>query len=121
MLALAVSQHARAQDAVPEVPSGQPLSLLGIVTDAPGDGIVYRFRFLAPSLPDIEAELAHDDMLHLCTVFALRHIADRGAAPDEVVVSLSSEPVAFGDTAPDAVQYFAAFLPGSDSCTPDPF
>lgn len=114
------------------VPSGQSVWLLewleepGAAGDAATDGAgapVWRLRFLAPAIgtpqaPDFDA--IADDMAALCTAFAvprLRAGGDGGPpAPVRVIVSLSDRPVPFGETAPEATQYFEVFSLENGAC-----
>ena len=55
-----------------KVPSGRTLSLIDVITNAPGpQGATARFRFLAPGLASEDAEAAATDMQVVCDSFAL--------------------------------------------------
>ena len=111
-------------DAVP-VPSGQPVRLHEVVTDRPGQGLTYRFRFVAPEIsrekgqPDFE--LIGRDMEYLCNSFALPRIAKGGPVPNQIVISLADRPTAFGDTVPEATQFFEVFSIEENACQWDPY
>ena len=103
------------------VPSGQPVSYLDTVQATPGpDGLTIRFRFLAPEISrdggSVSAEAAQDDMAWLCENFALSRIPSTGPKPEQIVISFADRPVAFGDTSPEATQYFEAFSIEGDAC-----
>ncbi len=111
-----------AGDDVPvAVPSGQSVTLQDVVWNAPGpDGLTLRFRFVAPAIaksaPGVDFETAINDMRALCNSFALPRIADFGPAPAQIIISLSDVPVAFGEAAPDATQFFEAYTIENGQC-----
>ncbi|MEN9411305.1 MAG: hypothetical protein RL216_3279 [Pseudomonadota bacterium] len=96
-----------------EVPSGQEVTVQDVILNAPGpEGTTLRFRFVAPGIAEgggVDFETAAADMLALCEGYALPRLSDFGAAPAQVVISLSAEPVAFGVTAPDVAQFFESY------------
>ena len=103
------------------LPSGQAVTLIETIWNAPGpDGLVTRFRFLAPAInPDLGAvdfEMAAADIAWLCQNYALDRVVQMGPLPAQVVVSLSDRLVPFGETAPDAVQFFEAFRIENGTC-----
>ena len=115
-LAAACHEEAPAGEAV-EVPSGRALSLIDIVTNAPGPaGATARFRFLAPGLSADDAEAAAADMQALCDSFAIKRIDGMVPAPQQIVLSFSSEAVPFGEAAPDVIQFFESFRPEDGAC-----
>jgi hypothetical protein len=102
---------------VVEVPSGRALSLIDIVTNAPGPaGATARFRFLAPGLSADEAETAATDMQALCDSFAIKRIDGMVPAPQQIVISFADAAVPFGEAAPDVVQFFESFRPENGGC-----
>jgi len=104
------------------VPSGQPVSLLQLfVEPQPGtDEIWARFRYLAPAIAPgdgaVPYRLARVDMAHLCDHHALPVLAASGAGAALIVISLSSAPTSFGETAPEVTQYFETFTIAGDRC-----
>lgn len=85
------------------VPSGQIVTLIDIIRDEEG---IMRFRFLAPAISaDVGFDTAAGDMMALCESFAL----PRSQGASQIVVSLADSIFPFGETMPDAVQYFEAF------------
>lgn len=119
-LALMALPAAAAQAAV-EVPSGQPVSALDVVLDAPGPkGMTARFRFVAPHIGAGDAQpdfaLIERDMEFLCQEIALPKLAEQGAQVAQVIISLSDRAVPFGEVAPDATQFFEAYRPENGLC-----
>lgn len=98
-------------------PSGLTVTFLDVITDAPGLGLAYRFRFLAPDLdPDMDYMVAEGDMAHLCRSYALPRLPEIGPQPSQVVITLSTRAIPFGDIAPDVVQFFEVYAPENDDC-----
>ena len=96
-----------------DTPSGQVVTLREILLDdAPGAPWL-RFRFLAPAIArsggSVDPETAAADMEHLCQEIAAPYTAAQGLAPDRIVISLSDRDLAFGETNPDATQFFELF------------
>ena len=111
---------AGAGETVP-VPSGQQVSLLDVVLDAPGpEGLAARFRFVAPAIAKdggtVDFETASADMAHLCQAFALPRMVETGVAPAQIIISFSDRPVPFGEAAPEATQFFEAYRIEGDAC-----
>ena len=103
------------------VPSGQAVTLQDIIWDSPGpDGPVARFRFLAPAIArdggTISEDMAGDDLQHLCETVVLAILAEQGDLPPAVMVSLADRPVLFGDTVPDATQFFGSYRIEDGAC-----
>jgi len=108
-------------DALIAVPSGQAVTLMDVIWNAPGPlGLTARFRFLAPAIarsaPQVDFAMATADMLHLCQTYALGRIAEFGPAPAQVIISMSDMRVPFGEAAPDATQFFEAYSIDGDAC-----
>ena len=57
-----------------------------------------------------------DDLAQLCREQAVPAIVSAGRKVDLVVISLSAEPVAFGETRPDLTQYFEAYTVMDGDC-----
>lgn len=103
------------------VPSGQEITLLDVIWNVPGpEGLALRFRFVAPQIArdggTVDYETASADMLHLCQSFALAEMERFGPTPQQIIISLSDRPVPFGQTAPEATQFFEAFTLQDGSC-----
>jgi hypothetical protein len=104
------------------VPSGRELSLIEIISNVPGpEGATARFRFLAPGLTEADIATSADDMQALCDSFALGRIDSMVPAPQQIIISLASADVPFGEAAPDVVQFFEAFSVETGACTLAPF
>ncbi|MGL6209984.1 MAG: DUF6497 family protein [Paracoccaceae bacterium] len=109
---------------VPElvkVPSGQPVTFQDVIWNAPGPiGLAVRFRFVAPEIAtetgSVDFATASDDMLHLCQTYALPRVAENGPAPEQIIISMASAPLPFGETAPTITQFFEAYRVEDDAC-----
>jgi hypothetical protein len=100
-----------------EVPSGRDISLIDIVTNAPGPaGATARFRFLAPGLSADDVEAAAADMQVVCDSFAVTRIDGMVPAPQQIIISFASEAVPFGEAAPEVVQFFESYRPEGGVC-----
>lgn len=102
------------------VPSGQVITLQEVILNEIGpDGLTARFRFIAPGIAadsGVPFETAVGDMQHLCDTFALSRIANTGPMPQQIIISLSAEPVPFGEAAPDITQFFEAYSVQDGAC-----
>lgn len=103
------------------VPSGQIITLQDVIWNAPGPfGLVARFRFVAPSIARgdnaVDFATASVDMMHLCQTYALSRVADLGPVPSQIIISLASVPVPFGESAPDVTQFFEAYRVEDQTC-----
>ncbi len=108
------------------LPSGQKVRWLETLRDIGGPaGLTYRFRFLAPAIAKkggtVSAEAVQDDMQALCDGFALPRLPHQGPRPEELVISLSDKPVAFGAATPGVTQYFEAYRPDGATCACEGF
>ena len=106
--------------ALVDVPSGQPVTLIDTVLNEPGPaGNTMRFRFLAPEIaPDasITFDTAVIDIAALCESYALPRAAEATPVPDQVIISLADRVVPFGQTDPEATQYFEAYRIEDGAC-----
>jgi hypothetical protein len=99
------------------VPSGREVQLQDVVTNAPGTkGAAARFRFVAPGLGLDDSEAATADMQALCDTYALPRIDGMVHAPQQIIISLASEAVPFGDAAPETIQFFEAYSVKDGAC-----
>lgn len=109
-------------DTVPiDLPSGQSVTLIETIMNTPGpNGMVARFRFLAPQInPEngsVDLETASNDIAWLCQNYALARVAELGPMPSQIIVSLEDRAVPFGESDPEAVQFFEAFRIENGSC-----
>lgn len=102
------------------VPSGQKITLSEIlIDDMPGE-IWVRFRFLAPQIGSGAGQIGYDvsapDMDHLCEAIALPYLEEQELSAARVVVSLSSQMIAFGSSDPSITQFFEAYRPENARC-----
>lgn len=105
------------------VPSGQVVAFQEMVWGAAGDGLTYRFRFIAPELDAIrlDPEASGRDMDHLCAEFALPRVANTGPRPNRIVISLSDTETEFGIANPEAIQIFESYSLVGEECIWEPF
>jgi Family of unknown function (DUF6497) len=103
-----------------DVPSGQPVTLIDTVLNEPGPaGVTIRYRFLAPEIApgaSISFDTAVIDIAALCDSYALPRLTDTDPAPDQIIISLSDRLVPFGQTDPEATQYFEAYRIENGTC-----
>ncbi|WP_141135782.1 DUF6497 family protein [Antarctobacter heliothermus] len=94
--------------------SGLEIELHDIIAQPP----VWRVRYIAPNLSQdgvLYADVA-GDMELLCTQDALVRIAGEGGAPSQIVITLMSAPVVFGEMTPGVTQFFESYSVESDLC-----
>lgn len=108
------------------VPSGQGVTLQEVIADTPSpDTAIYRFRYLAPAIArnggtmDFAASIG--DMQHLCETYAVQNMAAPVPAAVQVIISFADMPVPFGETNPEATQFFVAFNIKDGACILEPF
>ena len=104
-----------------KVPSGQEISLLEVIWNVAGpEGMATRFRFLAPAIArdggSVGFDLAEGDMAYLCQNFALPRLATNMPVPSQIIISLSDREVPFGQSDPDATQFFEAYTVEDGAC-----
>lgn len=116
-LLLAACQEDDATGPKVDVPSGRALSLVDVITNAPGPaGAAARFRFLVPDLSAEDAETALADMQVVCDSFALERTRGTVPEPQQIIITFMSAEVPFGDAAPDVVQFFESFRVKNGAC-----
>lgn len=104
---------AAAQDIA--VPSGQPLSFLGFISER--DGELVRFRFLAPQIGEAYAfEDVLGDFQVLCDEQIVPVLAANNITPAQIVLSMSAQDIPFGESNADVLQFFEVFRPENDAC-----
>jgi hypothetical protein len=86
-------------------------------------GGLARFRLVVPGLGEEGAayEDVAGDFAWLCESLALPALDANGWAPTEVVISLSDREVPFGETDPEAVQFFEGFRVADGTCIAQAF
>lgn len=98
---------------VPDLPSGQDVSLIEVLEDTGPGALWLRLRFLAPDIARDTGQVAHADavadMEALCAAMAVPYVAERGLSPEKIVISLSDRPVPFGQADAAATQFFELF------------
>lgn len=103
------------------LPSGQVVTLIETIWNTMGPvGLVTRFRFLAPDINaetgTVPFEVATQDIAWTCQNFALGKVTEFGPLPSQIIISLEDRPVPFGQTDPDALQFFEAFRIEDGAC-----
>ncbi len=103
------------------LPSGQTVTLVETIWNTPGpDGLVTRFRFLAPAINPQTGTVGFDaavqDIAWICQNFALARVSEFGPLPSQIIVSLEDRPVPFGEANPEATQFFEAFRIEDGAC-----
>ena len=94
--------------------SGLAADFHDLIDEAP----IYRIRYLVPALAskDVEYMAVADDMALLCQLDALPRLANLGADPQRVVVSLMAAPVEFGVMTPEIRQFFESYTVENGLC-----
>lgn len=108
------------------VPSGQSVTLQDVIWNSVGpQGPVARFRFVAPSIARTTGSIGADqvtaDLLHLCENVVLNALAQKGPLPSDVLVSMSDRAVPFGESVPDATQFFESYRIDGNRCISELF
>lgn len=121
LLALGLAQPAYSQDETKEerlvLPSGMTAQLQEMLWDRPGNGLVYRFRFVAPDFTGAEDfVLLSADLEYLCNAYAMPRLAETGPTPGRIVVSLADKPSEFGEFDPGVTQIFESFSVKDRTC-----
>ncbi len=117
LLALAAAPVLAAEEAPIALPSGLQAHLQETITDQPGSGLVYRFRFFAPEFTGQEDfDIQTADLEHLCNDYAIPRIAEIGPQPNRIVISLADRPSEFGQFDEAVMQIFETFSLQSDTC-----
>lgn len=113
---------AAGQEGAPTVPSGLDLSLQEVILENLPDGkIQARYRYLAPDLADAGYDRVAGDFPALCDQYALPELTDQGHDVAHIILSMSDRPVVFGDSDPEAVQFFEAFSITDATCVWEAF
>ncbi|MFN2306698.1 MAG: DUF6497 family protein [Paracoccaceae bacterium] len=98
------------------VPSGLDVTLFDVILEE--DPPVARFRFLAPEIGEDGSSFADivPDIEYLCTAVIVPSLEAHAWTGETVVVSMSSEAVDFGMSAPDVTQFFQPFQIEEGDC-----
>ncbi|WP_281858008.1 DUF6497 family protein [Litoreibacter halocynthiae] len=80
---------------------------------------IVRMRLLAPQIVDQKQfgfDVIESDFQALCESEGLRIVAESAPNAQEIVVSVASEAMPFGESAPNVVQYFDLFTVVDGTC-----
>ena len=117
VLVSAQAAHAQAQELI-TLPSGQQIALFETRVEAETETL--RLRFIAPDIADATRrpsfEQMSTDLETLCTQFGLAVAQEGARKPKQIVVSLSSEPIEFGESNAEIEQVFEAFSVQNETC-----
>lgn len=121
VLALWASAAAAQQDEAKEerlvLPSGLEAQLQEMLWNEPGNGLVYRFRFVAPGLTGQEDfETMMTDLEYLCNSYAVPRLSNIGPQPRQIVISVADRESEFGVIDPDVTQVFEAYRLDQGGC-----
>lgn len=78
-----------------------------------------RLRYVSGQLSDDQAfgfDRIEQDFSHLCDQFGLTARGRSAPKAGQIIISLASVPTAFGETAPEVVQYFDSFRVENNRC-----
>ncbi|WP_298803754.1 DUF6497 family protein [uncultured Lentibacter sp.] len=110
----------RATD-LPQLPSGLVPQLLEAFVEVKPDGaLTYaRFRFVVPEIGQAggaDYEGLAQDFSVLCAQYALPRLADQAQRIERIVISYSDRAVEFGQSDPEATQFFEVFSLKDGAC-----
>ena len=100
------------------LPSGLEANFHEMLWNEPGEGLVYRFRFVAPDFKETgDVDLVMEDLQYLCAEYALPKLATKtGPTPGQLIISLADKTSEFGTYDPNVVQVFEAFDIKTGAC-----
>ena len=106
---------------LPSLPSGLAPQLLEAFVEVKPDGeMTYaRFRFVVPEIGQEGApnyDVLAQDFSVLCTHYALPQLSEQPEPIDRIVVSYSDRAVEFGQSDPEATQFFELFSLKDGAC-----
>lgn len=118
VIALSLARGAAAQEEALPLPSGLVAVLQEVLTAEPGEGLTYRFRFVAEGFRGggEDLDLLATDLAWLCESYALPRLPAIGPRPNRIVISLADRPSQFGVYDPQVIQVFEAFSPRDGAC-----
>ncbi len=119
IIAVAAIAGAGSAQQVVTVPSGQAVTLNEVLVEDTGKDALVRFRFVAPAIAreggTVDYDAAAADIDHLCRDLVIPYMAEFALTSTQVVISMSDRDVPFGDSNPQATQFFEAYrLEGAD-------
>jgi hypothetical protein len=107
-----------AQAAPIDVPSGLSMELYDVIIEE--DTQTARFRLEVPQIDVGGAALPYeavaDDIQYLCDQVLLPSLIENGWTTGQIVVSLASRQIPFGEVAPDVTQFFQPFSISGKTC-----
>ncbi|EDM71744.1 hypothetical protein RAZWK3B_20366 [Roseobacter sp. AzwK-3b] len=113
----ATAQQDKAKEERLVLPSGLEAGLQEVISDQPGQGLTYRFRFVAPEFTGKEEfDSIMADLEYLCMSYAIPRLPAIGPQPRQVVISLADHPAEFGVFDPDVTQVFEAYRIEDGTC-----
>ena len=120
-LALWASAAAAQQDEAKEerlvLPSGLEAVLQEMIWNERGNGLAYRFRFVAPGLTGQEDfEETMTDLEYLCNSYAVPRLSNIGPQPNQIVISIANRESEFGILDPELIQVFEAYRLDQGGC-----
>lgn len=116
LLAPGLAVAAQEEDPI-TLPSGLEAQFHEMIWDEPGQGLVYRFRFVAQAFSqDAPFESLMADLEFLCNSYAIPRLATIGPVPNQVIISLADKRSEFGQYNPDVAQVFEAYRIENDTC-----
>ena len=94
--------------------------LTEVLAETVGEERWLRFRFLAPEIARDLGQVRFEDVApeidRLCQTLIIEYVDEFDLAPDKVAISLSDRPVPFGETDPDATQFFELYSLQDGTC-----
>ncbi|SHM01724.1 hypothetical protein SAMN05443432_104140 [Roseovarius litoreus] len=113
----ATAQQDKAKEERLVLPSGLEAGLQEVISDQPGQGLTYRFRFVAPEFTGKEEfDSIMADLEYLCISYAIPRLPAIGPQPRQVVISLADHPAEFGVFDLDVTQVFEAYRIEDGTC-----
>nr|WP_154153009.1 DUF6497 family protein [Roseovarius bejariae] len=114
---VAAAQQDEAKEERLVLPSGLTAQLQEMLWNEPGNGLVYRFRFVAPDLTGQEDfETTMTDLEYLCNSYAVPRLSNIGPQPRQIVISIADRESEFGVINPDVTQVFEAYRLDQGGC-----
>ena len=96
-----------------------PSGLMAGAPDIVVDASALRMRYVIAEIADTDSypfDLLEADFQWLCDQFGVAAHAQSAPDAPAIIISFAAQPLAFGETAPNVVQYFEAFRVEDDAC-----
>ncbi len=114
---LAAAQQDEAKEERLVLPSGLKVVLQEMIWNERGNGLAYRFRFVATDLTGQESfEETMTDLEYLCNSYAVPRLSNVGPQPNQIVISIANRESEFGVMDPDLIQVFEAYRLDQGGC-----